>query len=55
VSEKPAVHDHGKPELAGWCPELTALAGSTGMNAGVRARELPSVNGNPATKRVRLG
>jgi hypothetical protein len=32
--------------MAGRCPELTALAGSTGMSAGVRARELAFVNGD---------
>jgi len=38
---------------AGRCPELTALAGSTGMSVGVRVRELAFVNGSRETERVR--
>ena len=38
--------EHRKPVKAGRCPELTALAGSTGMSAGVRAREMIIVNGD---------
>lgn len=31
---------------AGRCPELPALAGSTGMSGGNRARELAAIKGN---------
>jgi len=40
------VGEPGKPEQAGRCPELTALAGSTGMSAGVRVRQFAFVNGD---------